>query len=282
MEEFEDETGWYTLVNMKDVWNIDMVGRTSGERMGYATQKPEKLLERIVDACTDPGDLCADFFAGTGTLGAVCSRKGRPWIMCDEGDAAIGTQILRMADLLAEMPEADVNENIGEAAEETEKGTEGYSEGTAGGAERAAGGSITAGTGRRPFIVERKVLPYEVRPRASVRVVIRDGHLMLDRYQPDLTEVQQKDREIVSGYISENSLDLISFWSADLHCNGRFHAGRRLLPGHDIVPLPERSGEQKIPEGSIHLVGYDIFGGRFEWTSGRRGEPEHQAGEKTK
>ena len=47
VEEFQDETGWYTMVNMKDVWNIDMVGRTSAERTGYATQKPEALLSSL-------------------------------------------------------------------------------------------------------------------------------------------------------------------------------------------------------------------------------------------
>ena len=97
VEEFQDEEGWYTMVNMKDVWNIDMVGRTSSERMGYATQKPEKLLARIVESCSDPGDICADFFAGTGTLGAVCSDKGRNWIMCDEGGVAIADQIYRLS-----------------------------------------------------------------------------------------------------------------------------------------------------------------------------------------
>jgi len=97
VEEFEDDGGWYTMVNMKDVWNIDMVGRTSSERMGYATQKPEKLLARIVEACSDPGDICADFFAGTGTLGVVSSDLGRPWIMCDEGGVAVADQIYRMS-----------------------------------------------------------------------------------------------------------------------------------------------------------------------------------------
>lgn len=98
VEEFQDEVGWYTLVNMKDVWSIDMVGRTSGERTGYATQKPEKLIERIISACTDEGDICADFFSGSGTLGAVASRMGRPWIMCDEGNVATASQIMRLAD----------------------------------------------------------------------------------------------------------------------------------------------------------------------------------------
>ena len=59
--EYKDELGWYTMVNMKDVWQINMVGRTSAERTGYATQKPEKLIERILESCTREGDLCADF-----------------------------------------------------------------------------------------------------------------------------------------------------------------------------------------------------------------------------
>lgn len=96
VEEFEDDRGWYTMVNMKDVWSLDMVGRTSAERTGYATQKPEKLLERIVAACSDEGDLCADFFAGSGTLGSVCERMGRRWIMCDAGRLAVSDQIKRL------------------------------------------------------------------------------------------------------------------------------------------------------------------------------------------
>lgn len=99
IEEFCDDVGWYTRVNMKDVWSIDMVGRTSAERTGYATQKPEKLMERIIASCTDEGDLCADFFAGSGTMGAVCERMGRKWIMCDEGELAAAGQIHRLGSL---------------------------------------------------------------------------------------------------------------------------------------------------------------------------------------
>lgn len=98
VEEFKDEKGWYTKVNMKDVWNIDMVGRTSSERTGYATQKPAKLMERIISSCSDEGDLCGDFFAGSGTLGDVCGALKRKWIMCDSGDAAVSSQINRIAD----------------------------------------------------------------------------------------------------------------------------------------------------------------------------------------
>ena len=88
VREYEDENGWYTLVNMRDIWEIPMVGRTSGERTGYATQKPEELIRRMVLASTDVGDLCGDFFAGSGTLGAVCMGLGRSFVLCDKNEDA--------------------------------------------------------------------------------------------------------------------------------------------------------------------------------------------------
>ncbi|MDR3305726.1 MAG: site-specific DNA-methyltransferase, partial [Clostridiales Family XIII bacterium] len=84
VKEFRDDTGWYTIVNMKDVWEIPMVGRTAGERTGYATQKPEALMARIVLACTEAGDVCLDPFAGSGTLAAACGKLNRHWISIDE------------------------------------------------------------------------------------------------------------------------------------------------------------------------------------------------------
>ena len=95
VEEFCDDIGWYTMVNMKDVWKIDMVGRTSGERTGYATQKPEALLCRIIEAASCEGDLIADFFCGSGTLAAAASKLGRKWICSDSGAVAIATCLKR-------------------------------------------------------------------------------------------------------------------------------------------------------------------------------------------
>ena len=93
VKEYRDEAGWYTMVNMKDVWQIDMVGRTSAERTGYVTQKPESLLTRLIMACTDEGDLCADFFGGSGTMAAAAQKAGRSWIYCDIGvSAALNAQ----------------------------------------------------------------------------------------------------------------------------------------------------------------------------------------------
>ena len=89
VKEYRDDYGWYTIVNMKDVWDIPMVGRTAAERTGYATQKPEILLERIVLSCTEEGDSCLDPFGGSGTLAAVCAKHGRGWISIDESLTAM-------------------------------------------------------------------------------------------------------------------------------------------------------------------------------------------------
>ena len=96
VEEFEDEVGWYTVVNMKDVWSIDMVGRTSAERTGYATQKPEALIRRMIECCTEEGDLVADFFCGSGTTGAAAAKLGRRFIMVDKGGLAVETAEARL------------------------------------------------------------------------------------------------------------------------------------------------------------------------------------------
>lgn len=69
---------------------------TVSEITGYATQKPEKLLERIIRISTDPGDLVADFFSGSGTTLATAERLGRRWIGCDLGRFGIHVTRKRM------------------------------------------------------------------------------------------------------------------------------------------------------------------------------------------
>lgn len=97
VEEFKDNVGWYTMVNRRDVLAVDMVGRTSSERTGYATQKPEALVKILVESFTDPGDLCADFFGGSGTLAASAFSLGRRFISCDCGPQAIENSLKRLA-----------------------------------------------------------------------------------------------------------------------------------------------------------------------------------------
>ncbi|MCX8500816.1 MAG: DNA methyltransferase [Alphaproteobacteria bacterium] len=96
VEEFKDELGWHTLVGIKDYWNIDMVGRTSAERLGYPTQKPEALLERIIRASSNPGDLVLDAYCGCGTTVAVAERLGRRWVGIDSTYQSIGLILKRL------------------------------------------------------------------------------------------------------------------------------------------------------------------------------------------
>lgn len=88
VEEFQDEVGWYTMVGMKDYWEINMVGRTSKERNGYETQKPKELLNLIVNASSNPNDIVADFYMGSGTMGDSALELGRRFIGCDIGEKA--------------------------------------------------------------------------------------------------------------------------------------------------------------------------------------------------
>jgi site-specific DNA-methyltransferase (adenine-specific) len=73
---------------MKDYWEINMVGRTSRERLDYPTQKPLALLERIVSASSNEGDIVLDAFCGSGTTLAAAGKLGRRWIGIDISPAA--------------------------------------------------------------------------------------------------------------------------------------------------------------------------------------------------
>ena len=68
-----------------DYWMIDIVNQAATERIDYPTQKPERLIERIVAAGSNEGDLVADFFCGSGTAAAVAEKLGRKWIVADLG-----------------------------------------------------------------------------------------------------------------------------------------------------------------------------------------------------
>jgi adenine-specific DNA-methyltransferase len=70
-------------INVKPVINV------SAERLDFDTQKPEGLLQILIMATTEPGDIVADFFCGSGTTGAVAEKLGRRWIMCDLSKFAI-------------------------------------------------------------------------------------------------------------------------------------------------------------------------------------------------
>ncbi|HWQ78777.1 MAG TPA: site-specific DNA-methyltransferase [Anaerovoracaceae bacterium] len=177
--EYRDELGWYTMVNMKDVWQINMVGRTSAERTGYATQKPEQLIERILESCTREGDLCADFFCGSGTLSAAANRLGRRWITCDIGElAAVNTHKRMVAssrDGYRFYTDSNHTENKG---------------------------SLTVKTDLQPLPVSDKT---------KLTVTLMD-------YRPNSLHnipVEEKYLSVIKKVVKEDSLQLVDYWSID-------------------------------------------------------------------
>lgn len=79
-----------------DVWDIPFLSTVSTERIGYPSQKPEALLERIITASSAPGDRVADFFCGSGTACAVAARLGRRWLACDRSEEAVAIAARRL------------------------------------------------------------------------------------------------------------------------------------------------------------------------------------------
>lgn len=74
-----------------DVWDLPIVNPMGHERLSYPTQKPETLLERIILASSNPGDLVADFFCGSGTTAVAAEKLGRKWLAVDSGAFAVHT-----------------------------------------------------------------------------------------------------------------------------------------------------------------------------------------------
>ena len=79
-----------------DVWDIPIINPLSPERIGYPTQKPEKLLNRIIATCSPEGGIVADFFCGGGTTAAVAQQLGRRWIACDQSRVAVAVTADRL------------------------------------------------------------------------------------------------------------------------------------------------------------------------------------------
>ena len=84
---------------LQSIWTDILLSSNAAERLGYATQKPEALLERVIKTSSAEGGLIADFFCGSGTTLAVAEKLGRRWIGCDLGRFAIHTTRKRLLDI---------------------------------------------------------------------------------------------------------------------------------------------------------------------------------------
>ncbi len=219
--EYRDERGWYTLVNMKDVWQIDMVGRTSSERTGYATQKPEQLLCQILESCSRPGDWCADFFGGSGTLAAAAETLGRQWISCDMGGIATASSLRRMAQkksrFLLLAAETDKQDNELEVDVQT------------------------------AFCEERGEMQVTVRLQGYR---MGCGHVSL----------KAREREVIDRFQQQDSIQLLAYWSVDFHYDGKTHRPALCFPkGKDEIATMCRYSGCDIHSVSLRTV--DVFGG---------------------
>ena len=81
-----------------DVWYIATINGMAKEKVDYSTQKPEKLLERIIKASSNENSIVADFFGGSGTTASVAEKLGRRWISSDIGKPSIMVQRKRLID----------------------------------------------------------------------------------------------------------------------------------------------------------------------------------------
>ena len=222
VKEYKDNIGWYTNVKMKDVWQIDMVGRTSAERTGYATQKPEALIERIIESCCREGGICADFFGGSGTLAAVCHRMGRNWIYCDSGDIAFATALKRLINCGADYVALEQSDN------RKEKGS------------------------------SRVKAKLELLPAAfSDKSVL---NVSLISYSVDVKKLSlpPDSEKAVRKIIERDSLSLIDYWSVDFDFDGKVHKPQVIMSSETLNGHECRKIGDSFEKVSIQVA--DVFG----------------------
>ena len=85
---YRDEKGTYSIVTARDWWEISMLATTHSERVGYPTQKPLALLDRIIKASSNAGDVVLDPFAGCATACVSAETLGRQWVGIDLSELA--------------------------------------------------------------------------------------------------------------------------------------------------------------------------------------------------
>ena len=95
-------------LQVQSIWSdVNKIHHLANERLDYPTQKPEELLSRIISTSTNPGDLVADFFCGSGTTAAVAEKLGRKWIATDLGKFGIHTTRKRLIGVQREKKAAE-------------------------------------------------------------------------------------------------------------------------------------------------------------------------------
>ncbi len=103
---------------LRSIWSdINPVNSQAAERLGYPTQKPEGLLERIFLSSSNPGDLVLDSFVGSGTSVLVAQNLGRRWMGCDINKGAIQTTAKRLQAVIGEQVQGTAQQDLLTTAE---------------------------------------------------------------------------------------------------------------------------------------------------------------------
>ena len=97
---YKDEIGTYSMVNARDWWEISMLSTTHSERIGYPTQKPITLLDRVIQASSNPGDVVLDPFCGCATACVAADNLQREWVGIDISPKAVELVHMRLRDTL--------------------------------------------------------------------------------------------------------------------------------------------------------------------------------------
>lgn len=224
VKEYKDELGWYTMVNRKDVWQLDMVGRTSAERTGYVTQKPEALIRRMLESCTEEGDLCADFFGGSGTLAATAEKMGRSWISCDSGKLATINSQKRLI-------EAGAGFSLYEPASE----------------------SLALQEGIPKALVTWSPSPINDTTLLQIHLV---GYGLTSL---EAARVEPKYVPVLQSVLEEDPLQLVDYWSIDLDPKDGVHMPvATFCKGHDEIQSTYETLGKRVKSVGIKVV--DIFG----------------------
>ncbi len=231
-----------------DVWDDipDAMHSPAGERTSYATQKPEALLERIIESATDTEGLVCDFFGGSGTSAVVAGRSGRRWILCEESPVGLHLAKRRLINNSA-LPFT----------------VECIPAGSSGGVERAGG--------ERSKEVTLTVSAVRVKKMAGGF----EASLSLDSYSlhdfPADVKVE-KNAEALRTLEHRDNDDftvLVDYWSVDWNFDGDTHRSR-----WQSALSPERSGKEgvireasallKDKPGPVSVRVVDIFGNLTE------------------
>ncbi len=242
-------------VSLGDTWtDVPPLNSQSRERRGYATQKPTALLERIIRATTDEGDLCLDAFCGCGTTIAAAQRLGRRWVGIDVTYLAIREieerlaeefQLEKGTDYRVEGLPADLDaarEFFRSTKSDSHKQFEMWAVGLVGGRPREKKGADRG--------IDGDLLLHDPDKRLVIAPLQVKGGAMNPSSVRDFAHVIHREKAPVGGLLTlEPPTKPMEQAAADLgtiECNGRRTNRLQLLPiGH----LLERKANLAIPDG---------------------------------